>query len=168
MSPFARTMTIICAVGASTAAGAFFPFSTFAMKGLKRLSPAQGAAAMQSINKEAPTPAFMLLLFGTGAVCLVLGSCAAAYLDETASKYQLTVSALYILGVVVATGVYDVPRNNKLDGLDANSAEGSAYWSTYLKEWVRMNHVRTNAPHGGRPAHGLAAVGMTPRPTAGA
>ena len=29
MSPFARTMTIICAVGAATAAGTFFTFLTF-------------------------------------------------------------------------------------------------------------------------------------------
>jgi uncharacterized membrane protein len=64
MSLFAQTMTIICAVGAATAAGAFFTFSRFTMEGLKRLAPAQGAAAMQAINKEAPTPLFMLLLIG--------------------------------------------------------------------------------------------------------
>ena len=67
MSTFATTMTIICAVGTATAAGTFFTFSTFTMAGLKRLTPAHGAAAMQAINKEAPTPLFMLLLFGTGA-----------------------------------------------------------------------------------------------------
>ena len=37
-------------------------------------------------------------------------------------------------------------RNNVLDGLDPNSAEGIAYWAIYLEEWVRMNHVRTIAP----------------------
>jgi len=39
-----------------------------------------------------------------------------------------------------------VPRNNNLDALDPDSAEGIAYWATYLEEWVRMNHVRTIAP----------------------
>ncbi len=50
------------------------------------------------------------------------------------------------MGVVLTTGGYHVPRNNVLDGLEPNSAEGIAYWATYLQEWVRMNHVRTIAP----------------------
>ncbi len=50
MSSFAQAMTILCAIGAATAPGTFFTFSTFTMAGLKRLAPAQGAAAMQAIN----------------------------------------------------------------------------------------------------------------------
>ena len=146
MSPFVQTMTIICAVGAGTAAGAFFTFSTFTIAGLKRLSPAQGAAAMQAINKEAPTPLFMLLLFGTGAACLPLMVHAGLHLQESGSIYRLIAGALYNVGVVFATAGYHVPRNNILDSLDAESAEGVAYWKTYLEEWVRMNHVRTIAP----------------------
>lgn len=146
MSPFARTMTIICAVGAATAAGAFFTFSTFTINGLKRLPPAQGAAAMQAINRQAPTPLFMLLLFGTGAVSLALGIHAALNLDSPAAKYQLIACVLYIVGVVLLTIGYHVPRNDKLESLDPNSAEAIAYWATYLEEWVRMNHVRTIAP----------------------
>jgi uncharacterized membrane protein len=30
--------------------------------------------------------------------------------------------------------------------MDATSVEAATYWSTYLDEWVRMNHVRTIAP----------------------
>ena len=146
MSSFAQTMTIICAVGTATAAGAFFTFSTFTVKGLKRLAPAQGAAAMQAINKEAPTPLFMLLLFGTGAACLVLMIYAGLHHQDPGAKYQLIAGAFYIVGVVLLTVGYHVPRNNMLDGLDPNSAEGIAYWAIYLEEWVRMNHVRTIAP----------------------
>ncbi len=146
MTSFAQTMTILCAVGAATAAGAFFTFSTFTMAGLKRLAPAHGAAAMQAINREAPTPLFMLLLFGTGAACLVLMIYAALHLEDSGSRYQIVGGALYILGVVLLTVGYHVPRNDLLDGLDPNSAEGIAYWATYLEEWVRMNHVRTIAP----------------------
>jgi len=146
MSPFAQALTIICAVGAGTAAGAFFTFSTFTIGGLKRLAPAQGAAAMQAINKEAPTPLFMLLLFGTGFACLVLMIYAALHLQAPGSKYQLFAGALYVAGVVLMTVGYHVPRNNTLDTLDPNSSEGIAYWATYLEKWVRMNHVRTIAP----------------------
>ncbi len=146
MSPFTQTLTIISAVGAATAAGAFFTFSTFTMKGLERLAPAQGAAAMQAINKEAPTPLFMLLLFGTGATCLVLMISAALHLQDPGAWYRLIAGGLYVVGVVLLTVGYHVPRNNRLEGLDPSSAEGIAYWATYLEEWVRMNHVRTIAP----------------------
>ncbi len=146
MSGFAQTMTILCAVGSAAAAGAFFTFSTFTMAGLKRLAPAHGAAAMQAINREAPTPLFMLLLFGTGVACLVLAIYAALHLQDPGAKYQLIAGALYIVGVVLVTIGYHVPRNNMLDSLDPNSAAGIAYWATYLEEWVRMNHVRTIAP----------------------
>lgn len=141
-----RILTTISAAGAGVAAGTFFAFSTFAMQGLKRLPPSQGAAAMQAINKEAPTPPFMLLLFGTAAAVFVVAVNAARELDDPASKYQLAAAAIYIVGVVLLTGGYHVPRNNILDGLDPNSSEGIAYWATYLQEWVRMNHIRTIAP----------------------
>ncbi|NEX23197.1 hypothetical protein G3480_23345 [Thiorhodococcus mannitoliphagus] len=48
MSVLAQALTILCALGAATAAGVFFTFSTFTMAGLKRLSAAQGMAAMQA------------------------------------------------------------------------------------------------------------------------
>ena len=73
---------------------------------------------MQSINKEAPTPLFMLQLFGTGAAFLVLMIYAAMHLDDSVSTYQLIAGGLYIVGVVLVTGGYVVPRNNRLDGLD--------------------------------------------------
>ncbi len=146
MSTFAYTLTILCAIGAATAAGTFFTFSTFTIAGLRRLESAQGAAAMQAINKEAPTPLYMLLLFGTGVAYLVLMVHAILNLQGSAAAYPVTAGAVYISGVVVTTIGYHVPRNDRLDGVDPNSAEGMAYWAVYLREWVRMNHVRTVAP----------------------
>lgn len=146
MSTFVRIMTIISAVGAATAAGTFFTFSTFTIGGLRRLPPAQGAAAMQAINRQAPTPLFMLLLFGTGAACLVLGIRGAIDLDASGSLLQIVACTLYLVGVVVVTIAYHVPRNERLEAVDPSSTEGAEYWATYLDEWVRMNHVRTIAP----------------------
>ena len=141
-----QALTIVCAVGAAVAAGTFFTFSTFTIQGLKRLPAAEGAAAMQAINREAPTAPFMLLLFGTAAACIALMVHAGLHLESPASRYQLAAGALYLVGVVLMTGTYHVPRNDLLDALDPASAEGVAYWATYLEEWVRMNHVRTVAP----------------------
>jgi uncharacterized membrane protein len=152
MSGFARVMTIACTVGAGAAAGALFAFSNFAIDGLRRLPPAQGASAMQAINREAPNPLFMLILMGTGAGCVVLGIQSAADLDDPGAKYRLAACGLYVVGVVVLTGTYHVPRNDRLASFDPDSPEGVAYWATYLTEWVRMNHVRTIA--------GLASAGL--------
>jgi uncharacterized membrane protein len=146
VSALIRTLTTIGAVGAATAAGALFTFSTFTIEGLRRLPPSQGASAMQSINKQAPTPLFMLVLFGTAAVCVAVGINASLNLDDAAARYQLAAAALYIVGVVIVTIGYHVPRNDTLAALDPNSAEGIRYWATYLNEWVPMNHVRTIVP----------------------
>lgn len=140
------TLTIICAVGAAAASGAFFTFSDFTMAGLKQLRPAQGAAAMQAINKAAPTPLFMLLLFGTGAACIALMVLAAMRFGEPGSTMRFAAGAIYVTGVVLTTVGYHVPRNNRLDRLDPESSEGAEYWAVYLKEWVSMNHVRSIAP----------------------
>lgn len=146
MSAYTRALTIISAVGAATAAGAFLTFSTFTIGGLKRLPPSQGLAAMQSINKQAPTPVFMLVLFGTGGACVLLGIDSVRHFDSTFAKYRLAASAIYLVGVVALTIGYHVPRNDLLAAVDPNSNEGIAYWATYLNEWVTMNHVRTIAP----------------------
>ena len=91
----------------------------------------------------------MLLLFGTGVACLALMTHAASPPRRSPPPgYQSrSPDSLYIVGVVLMTGLYHVPRNNLLwTVLDPGSAEGIAYWATYLEEWVRMNHVRTLAP----------------------
>ena len=139
-------LTIVCAVGAATAAGAFFTFSDFTTRGLRQLSSAQGAAAMQAINRAAPSPLFMLLLFGTGAACLALAVHSVLHLGDPHSSTRGLAGAIYVVGVVLTTIAYHVPRNHRLDRVDAESPEGADYWAVYLREWVRMNHVRSVAP----------------------
>lgn len=139
-------LTIAALIGAGLNAGVFFSFSTFTMSGLKRLAPAAGAAAMQEINREAPKAPLMLVMFGTAVLTTALGVNALANIDEAASIYHLVAGAVFLVGVIFMTGLYHVPRNNRLDRLRADSAEGAAYWTVYLGEWVRMNHVRTVAP----------------------
>ncbi|HEX6215570.1 MAG TPA: hypothetical protein VFZ38_12150, partial [Vicinamibacterales bacterium] len=67
-------MLIACtAIACAATGGVFFAFSTFVMQALRRLPPAQGVAAMQSINVTAVTPIFMTVLFGTAAACVMVG-----------------------------------------------------------------------------------------------
>jgi len=150
-------LTLATAVGCGLNGGVFFAFSSFVMPGLGRLRPSEGAAAMQSINITAVTPAFMTALFGTGLACLVLVGWGFADLDEPYAGYLIAAGAIYLFGDIALTGAYHVPRNNALARVDPASEAGARVWSTYLVEWTRMNHVRTVA---GLAASALLAVAL--------
>ena len=77
MSGFPYAATLATALGCGLVAGVFFAFSSFVMPALRRLPAAQGVAAMQSINRLAPTPVFMTALFGTALAALGVAGWAA-------------------------------------------------------------------------------------------
>src|SRR5262249_23212912 len=66
------SLTLFSALGCGLVAGAFFAFSTFVMNALVRLPPAQGIAAMQSINVAVINPLCGMAFFGTAATCVLL------------------------------------------------------------------------------------------------
>jgi uncharacterized membrane protein len=142
--------TVVTALGCGLSAGALFAFSSFVMKALRRLPPAQGVAAMQSINVMAVTPAFMSALFGTAVLCVAVAVWAVADWTDSYSPYLVAGGALYVAGVPGVTMVFNVPRNNALARLDPGSPDASEYWRRYLVEWTAWNHVRA--------ATGIAAV----------
>jgi uncharacterized membrane protein len=137
----ARVLTIVACIGAGVVVGVFFAFSSFVMQALRELPDAQGLAAMQAINKAAPTPVFMAALFGSAVVCLGLAVPALMRLDERSARLQLAGSALYLAGVVL-TIVYHVPRNDALASLDPASAGAAGAWRDYAGGWTLWNHVR--------------------------
>ena len=136
-----RYLTIVTAVGAGVVGGVMFAFSTFIMTGLGRLEPAQGIAAMQAINREAPNFWFMTALFGTALTSIVLAVVSVVRHDGSA-VYAVIACALYLVGIVL-TIVYHVPHNNALDALDPTAADSAAYWRDYVSGWTGWNHVRT-------------------------
>jgi uncharacterized membrane protein len=131
-------MTIAAALGCATVGGVFFAFSSFVMGALRRLPPAQGIAAMQSINVVVINPLFMLLLFGSGAASVVL-----AALEPSA--LVVAGAATYVVGTLGTTMAYNVPRNNALDALDPGAPGAADAWARHVREWTAGNHVRTVA-----------------------
>jgi uncharacterized membrane protein len=136
---------LMAAVGCGMVAGVFFAFSSFVMPALRQVRPGQGMAAMQSINVSAVAPVFMFLLFGTAAVCLVLGVLEVTSSTGESSRLVPGASALYLLGVIGVTIVRNVPMNNKLAALDPESSDGTAFWTNYLSDWTAWNHLRAVA-----------------------
>ena len=139
---YSRALTLVAAVGTGVAGGVFFAFSTFVMKALEDLSPADGIRAMQSINRQAPTAWFMALLFGTAAICLAAAVSAIVRWGEASAPYQLAGGLTY-LSAIVLTIAYHVPRNDALAAVQPDGDGSAAAWSRYLAEWVPWNHVRT-------------------------
>lgn len=122
-------------------AGAFFAFSSFVMRGLGELPDNQGAAAMQQINRFAPNPAFGLTLFGVIVVGLVLVVSTVGDIDQPHARWLLAAFVLSVATMAI-TGAFHIPRNNMLDGLDADAPSTAAVWRNYLTVWTRGNHVR--------------------------
>jgi uncharacterized membrane protein len=145
MDRFLCTLTLVTALGCGLNAGVFFAFSGFVMKALARLHPAQGVATMQAINVAAFTPAFMAALFGTAVACGVLQVWALFAWDERFAPYLLVGSLLYLVGTVLLTIAYHVPRNDALARVEPHSGDAESHWVRYLSGWTAWNHLRAAA-----------------------
>lgn len=138
----AQTLTIIAVVGNGVVAGVFFAFSTFVMKGLARLPTPIGIVAMQGINLAAPTPPFMVALFGSAMIGAAVGVVAIVEWGDSGATYAL-LGGVASLVPVVLTIAYHVPRNEALARVDPHDPAAADRWTTYVGQWTAWNHVRT-------------------------
>ena len=91
-----------------------------------------------------PSPNFLLVFLGTGVLCAV--SVLLGWNVLGGSLLTTTVAtAIYILGCIVSTIVFNVPLNNQLEAVDPESEVGRILWTQYLSKWTRWNHVRSVA-----------------------
>lgn len=141
-----RTLTVVAAVGCGLVAGVFFAFSTFVMRGLDRLPPAQGLHAMQSINVTAINPLFMVALFGTALACLAVGIWSLTDTGADHAPLLIGAAVLYLVGVIGLTVGYHVPHNDALELVRATDSGAAGEWKDYVSDWTLANHVRTIAP----------------------
>ena len=142
MNSYLFVLSLLAALGCAMMAGVFFAFSAFVMKALARLPAQQGVAAMQAINVAAVTFAFMAALFGTAVGCGALAVWALFAWDEHFAPYLLLGSSLYLLGTILLTIAYHVPRNEALARVEPHSAEAESHWKRYLSGWTAWNHLR--------------------------
>jgi uncharacterized membrane protein len=138
-------LTFVSVLGCGLVAGIFFAFSTFVMKALGRLPPAQGIAAMQAINVTVLNPWFFAVFFGTAAGCVLLAVSALLEWREAGTIYRLIGSVLYLVGTILVTLAFNVPRNEALAAVAGDTAEGATRWARYIPGWTAWNHVRTVA-----------------------
>lgn len=134
-------LTIAVALGAALIAGTFFAFSNFVMPALARLPAPGGIAAMQSVDVTVMNPKFLGIFTGTA----VLGAVLVILVFSGGSLWSAAGAIVYIVGTFAVTMVRNVPMNNRLNGFAPESADGAAYWQTYLRDWVMWNTIRAAA-----------------------
>jgi len=145
-------LMLISSLGCGLIAGVFFAFSTFVMNALARLTPAQGIAAMQSINVAVINPVFLAVFIGTTAACFLLAISTLFRWGKPGVVYLLAGCLLYLAGTFLVTMIFNVPRNDALAVVDPLSADGAKLWAGYVTSWTSWNHVRMAAA--------LAAAGL--------
>jgi uncharacterized membrane protein/ketosteroid isomerase-like protein len=138
-------LTFVAALGSSLVGGIFFAFSNFVMKALARVPPAQGIAAMQSINVVVLNRWFFAVFFGTAVGCLALAITSFVRWQKPGAGYLLVGGLVYLIGTILVTIACNVPLNDALAAVDPSSTDAGPVWTNYLKTWTAWNHVRTIA-----------------------
>jgi uncharacterized membrane protein len=138
-------MTLSGTIGAGLVAGFFFAFSICVMGALGKIPPSQGIAAMQSINVVVINPWFFAAFFGTALICVLAIVAALTRWSDPRAVYWLAGGVIYLVGTILVTMLFNVPRNNALAALGASSPEAAKLWIDYLSSWTGWNHVRTAA-----------------------
>jgi uncharacterized membrane protein len=136
-------LTLLAALGSGLIAGVFFAFSSFVMGALGRLPAAQGVAAMQSINVVVLNRSFLGVFVGTALACGVIAFISLLRWSAPGATLRFAGAIAYLIGTFGVTMAFNVPRNDALEALRADTAEAAAFWGRYLVEWTRWNHVRT-------------------------
>jgi uncharacterized membrane protein len=135
-------LTLVTALGCGLSAGVFFAFSAFVMDGLALADAAAGIAAMQGINRRAPTPAFLLAWLGTGVLCAVVAVWTVVSGGDRRAVLAVAAAGIYIGGSIVLTFARNVPMNDALDRMDARDDAAARFWRAYVRRWTAWNHVR--------------------------
>ena len=137
-------LALLCALGSGLIAGVFFAFSAFVMRALARLPPAQGIAAMQSINIVVLSPVFLGVFLGT-AVLGGIAVVAALLRDAPGGAFALAGGILYVAGTFGVTIAANVPWNDRLAAATPDDPAAAETWRLYTRRWTAWNHVRTLA-----------------------
>ena len=139
-------LAILCAaLGSGLIAGVFFAFSSFVMRALARLEPAEGILAMQAINITVITPWFIGIFVGLGPLCIILGSWALLTWSDPRSVFVLAGSVVYLVGSLLLTIVFHIPMNDALADVKVHDEGAVEHWRRYATRWTAGNHVRTIA-----------------------
>ena len=133
-------VAVSAALGSAVVGGVFAAFSTIVMPAVSRLATERAVSTMQTINRTAVKPPFMVPFIGTAALSGLLAVRSARRRDRAGALAGVGAAA-YLAGFVI-TAAYHVPRNDRLQAMSSTSGAATEYWNANVVGWTRMNHVR--------------------------
>ena len=144
---FIEYLLLLTTIFSGLIAGFFFTYSISVMLGLKKLSDREFLSAMQSINKEVLNWFFFLVFFGT-LILLALSYFQMFSKNKLLFTILLISFIVYGIGVILITGMMNVPLNNQLEAFQITSETEQNIQKmrqTFEKPWCFWNNVRTSA-----------------------
>ncbi len=142
MQTLVTVLLWFCVLGCALMGGLYFAFSAFIMKALRESGMA-GVTAMNAINRVILRSAFMPLFFGTALASGALAVIGVMHVGAPGAIHLIAGGLLYVAGMFLVTMFLNVPLNNVLQNVQAESRTGTAIWNDYLRRWTLWNHVRT-------------------------
>ncbi len=134
---------LFLALWSALVAGVFKAFSEFIMEGLQRAEAAAGIESMQWINRTVLRTEFVAALLSIAVFSVAFSIYALLVFTGPGRVIIIAAALIYVPCVFLMTMYGNVPMNNQLAKLDHRSDEAAIYWQTYVKQWTRLNHVRT-------------------------
>lgn len=118
-------VVIASSVLAGLVGGVFFAFSVFVMRALAEQPPDSGVAVMQRINVTVINPLFLGAFLGAAPLLAAAALVARAADSPLEFAWLAFAFVVHAAGSVVVTMLFNVPRNNKLAALQADSREAA-------------------------------------------
>lgn len=126
-----------------TTAGVFGAFSTFIMKALGRTQTAGAIEAMQHINRVVLKTDFVFSLIALAPLSTAFAIYAALKIEGVPAALIILAATVYVGAVFAVTMRGNVPLNERLDQMVPADLPTAAFWQTYVRDWTRLNHIRT-------------------------
>ena len=136
-------MLVLLIVMIGLMGGIYFSFSIFVMKALSELPALQAAQVMNRINEIIVKTLFLPLFFGSTLLSVGLMIWSFLQWQGLSSTLVIVATLIYVAGMFLVTVIGNVPLNNALQAREEDPQELVSYWSVYLKQWTRLNHIRT-------------------------
>jgi uncharacterized membrane protein len=132
----------------SLIAGFLFAFAVVVMPGICQLGNGDFIRAFQRIDGiiQKGDPLFGLVFVGSIAAMIAAVGLGVATLAGLDRVLLLAAASMYVAGVLVPTGMVNVPLNNQLQRVDVDTLDSEQQRSARLafeSRWNRWNRIRT-------------------------
>lgn len=141
MTTLTTALLWFAALGSALLGGVYFAFSAFIMRALRDAGHA-GTVSMNSINRVILRSTFMPLFIGTTLAAAALTALGLMNFGRANALMLIVGGVLHVAGMFGVTVFCNVPLNNALQNVAAESRTGTAIWNDYLRRWTRWNHLR--------------------------